>query len=189
MRIAVLGTSSNPPHNDHIFIAREVLRHKFADEVWVVPCRSHVFDKSLWPRKYRWKMTKLLEEKGIRACDIEINRPGKSYTLDTVLLLKKKYPQHTFYWIVGSDLIISGEYKKWKEWPRLKKEIQFLLIRRPGYAITPATEKCFIKTGICGSNLSSTFIRKRLKNSLPIDLFVPKKIAKYIKYLKNRNLI
>ncbi|MDA2936307.1 nicotinate-nicotinamide nucleotide adenylyltransferase [Patescibacteria group bacterium AH-259-L05] len=189
MRIAALGTSANPPHNDHVFIAREILKRNFADEVWLVPCRSHVFNKPLWPRQYRWKMTKLLEERGVRACDIEINKPGKSYTLDSVLALKKKYPQHTFYWIVGSDLIVSGEYKKWKSWPRLKKEIQFLLIKRPGYAMMPATEKCFIKTGICGSNLSSTLVRKHLKKSLPIDSLVPKKIAQYLKYLKKNHLI
>lgn len=189
MRVAILGTSSNPPHNDHIFIAREVLKQNFADEVWIVPCRYHVFNKPLWPRQYRWKMTKLLEENGIKACNIEIKRPGKSYTLDTVLLLKEKYPQHTFYWIVGSDLIVTGEYKKWKEWPQLKKEIKFLLIKRPGFSLALAREKCFIKTNICGSGLSSTLIRERLKKSLPIDSFMPKKIAQYVTYLKKNHLI
>lgn len=189
MRIACLGTSANPPHLSHLLIARRILGHDLADEVWLIPCWEHVFDKKLWPYKYRWKMTKMLEEKGIRACDIEIKRKGKSYTIDTVMALKKKYPQHKFYWTVGSDLIVSGEYKKWSSWPQLKKEIRFLLIKRPGYSTAKAREKCFIKTNIHGSSVSSTLIRGRLKRSLDIDSLVPNKIAQYLKYLKKHNLI
>ncbi len=189
MRIACLGTSANPPHLGHLEIAKQILKQNLVDQVWLIPCRKHVFNKKLWPRQFRWEMVKMLEQPGIKACDIELQRKGKSYTFDTVIALKEKYPQHKFYWIVGSDLVVSGEYKKWEIWPQLKKEIQFLLIQRPGYSIAKVREKCFIKTGIRGNYISSTLIRERLKKSLEINDLVPLKIAQYIKYLKKYSLI
>lgn len=186
MRIACLGTSANPPHLGHLNVARQILKNKLADEIWLIVCWQHSFGKFLMPWKHRWKMAKMLEQKGIKACDIERQRKNKSYTIDTVKALKKKYPQHKFYWAIGSDLIASGEYKKWESWPQLKKEIQFLLIKRPGYSWAEAREKCFIKTKIRGSNISSTLIRERLKKSLNIDSLVTAEIAQY---LKKHNLI
>lgn len=189
MRIACLGTSANPLHSAHVLIIKQILKLNLADEVWIIPCRKHAFDKELLDWKYRWKMVKMLEKKGIKACDIEAKQKGKNYTINTVRSLKEKYPQHKFYWIIGSDLIANEGYKKWKNWSQLKDEIQFLIVERPGYKDVKITEKYFIKTGIRGYNISSTLIRKRLKKSLSIDSLVPKKIAQYLIHLKNNNLI
>lgn len=190
MRVACLGTSANPPHLGHLRLSRQLLKNKLVDEVWVIPCRKHSFDKPLLPWKHRWKMVKLMEEPGIRACDIEKNIPGKNYTIKTVRFLRRRYPTYKFYWIIGTDIVKTEDYKKWKNWPELKKKIKFLVVSRSGYKIKKPKDKCFsLLKNIQGSYISSTLIRRRLKENLPIEHLVPKKIANYLKYLKKHNLI
>ena len=59
MRIALFGGSFNPIHNRHIELAEKVLKDNLADQVWIVPCGNHAFNKSLAPAKDRIEMINL----------------------------------------------------------------------------------------------------------------------------------
>lgn len=179
-KIGCLGLSADPPHCGHLAIARLLLKKKLVDEVWLIPCYEHSFGKLLCPSKHRWEMTKLLEESGIKACDIEILRKGKSYTADTVRILKEKYRGYQFFWVLGSDIVKSGSYKKWKDWQGLSLSVNFLIISRPGF-IAKELPSGFILVEGSGSDISSTEIRKRIGRGLPIDNLVTPRIKKYIK--------
>jgi len=190
MKIACLGTSANPPHLGHVEIARRILKNKLVDEIWLIPCYRHAFNKKMLPWKYRWQMIKMLETPKIKACDIESRLKQKSYTINTVLALKKHYQQHTFYWLIGSDIVFSGEYKKWKNWPRLKREIKFIVVKRTGYPLPSKLPRYFINSKtLTHRNISSTEIRRKLSQNLSITALVPKKIAFYLKYLKKNKLL
>lgn len=107
-----MGFSANPPHFGHLEMARLVLNKKLADEIWLIPCFRHPFDKDLASAEHRWRMTKLLEDKNKKAKDIEIKQIKKNYTITTATKLKRKYPNYEFFWIIGSDIVKTGSYKK-----------------------------------------------------------------------------
>lgn len=177
--IGLLGLSANPPHNGHLGVARLVLKNKLADAVWLVPCYSHPFDKSLIAFEHRWKMALLMESKEMQVTNIEFRLKGKSYTIKTVEALKKEYPCHDFFWIVGSDIVKKKSYKKWRDWQKLASLVDFLVIPRPGFKINKLPPG-FMQVNGKISNISSSEIRERIRRGLPIGGLVPPKIKDYI---------
>lgn len=157
--VAIFGGSFDPPHLGHLGVIKKVLASGLVDEVWLIPNFSHSWKKTIASPDDRLKMCQLLKDSKVKTCDIEIRRGGKSYTIETVRILKKKYPDHYFYWLLGKDLL--KELSKWKDPEALKKEIEFIAF--------PETK------------ISSTLIRERIKKNLPITRMVPKKVAEYIK--------
>ena len=126
-------------------------------------------------------MLKLMEEPRIKCSDIEFQRKGISYTIDTVRALKKIYPRHEFVWVIGSDLVKDKSYRKWEKWKELTNEIKFWVIQRRGFEINASSLlSCFVLLDIKTLNISSTLIREQLKNKLSIKGMVPSKVEKYI---------
>lgn len=190
--IACLGFSANPPHEGHLDLAKFVLRRGGVDEVWLIPCARHRFKRDLLPEKHRWEMTKLMERSKIKACDIELQRGGISYTIDTIRELKRRYPAYTFLWIIGSDIVVDRSYRRWYQWSQLLRLTKFLVVERPGFPfhVKVRLPKCFriLKGGPelkLRRRISSTYIRNRLKKNLPINGFVTKKVEKYLGKMKS----
>ena len=179
-KIGLLGLSANPPHNGHLEAAKLLLKNRKVDEVWLIPCRKHSFGKVMASRIHRWQMAKLLEEPGIKISDVEIRRPGKSFTVDRVEILKKEYPDYRFFWVVGSDIVKFASYKKWKCWRKLSSSIKFLVVPRGGFKINKIPSGFIVVRGR-GSNISSTEIREKIRCGLPIDDLVHPKVSEYIK--------
>ena len=182
-KIACLGFSANPPHLGHLLVAQQVLDFTGVDEVWLIPCFQHVFDKQLIRAEFRWEMTKMMERPKIKACDIELQRKKKSYTIDTVLALKKRYPAYQFSWIIGSDLIKDESYKKWGRWKELEQEINFWVFPRKGFVLDKPLASCFnliSSSNLVISNISSTIIRERLRKGLSIKGLVTPEVEDYI---------
>lgn len=183
-RVALLGLSADPPHRGHLEMARLLLKKKAADEVWLIPCNKHCFGKKLASPKHRWQMVKLLEQHGIKANSVELSRKGKSYAIDTVMNLKKKYTDCIFSWVVGSDIVKTKSYLKWKDWKILSAMVDFLVIPRKGYGIAKIPPEFIPITGRI-SDVSSTEVRKKIRLGLPIKHLVPERIKEYI---ERRNL-
>ncbi len=187
-KIACFGFSANPPHKGHLFAVRDVLTHTDVDEVWLIPCGNHSFGKDLMPRRDRWAMTKLVARARVKAVDIELKRKGISYTIDTIGALRRAYPDYQFSWIIGSDIVASKSYTRWKSWHELCTKIRFFVIRRPGYPLREgALLPCFeiVKGGATRRrNISSTMIRKRLARGRTIKKLVPPRIETYLKKLE-----
>lgn len=181
MRIGILGGSFDPPHIGHLLVARQTREIVKLDEVWLMPYFAHNWDTTASSAKDRFVMTKLLEENGIIASGEEINRHERSYTIDTVIRLKKKFPQDSFFWIVGSDVL--SEFHRWKEWERLPSEITFLVFPRVDYpspATFPIGFQAVISASLVMTNISSSLIRQRIRKHLTIDNLVPSRVSSYI---------
>ena len=194
MKVGIFGGSFNPIHNTHVRIIEEILRRKLVDEVWVLPCRDHPFNKKFESAEHRVNMINLaikeMDSKKVKICDVELNSNEKSYTYDTIKKLKEKY-NHEFSLIIGSDLL--KEIEKWYKYLELVNEIKCIIFLREGYPIVlPKSLKnaCIIRED--PNNTSSSKIRERLYNSEAINYFVPCKVEKYIKknklYVNNNNL-
>ncbi len=192
MKIGIFGGSFNPIHNTHLRIIDDVLNKKLVDEVWVLPCRDHPFNKKFESAEHRVSMIKLaikgMRNKKVKICDLELKSEGKNYTYNTINKLKEKY-DYEFSLIIGSDLL--KDIKKWYKYSELVKEIKFIIFLREGYPIIlpkGLKDACIIKED--PNNTSSSKIRNLLKDSVKINNFVPIEVEKYIKrnklYQRNR---
>lgn len=183
-KIALFGTSANPPHIRHKEIVEAVIKNKMADEVWIIPTGNHAFGKNLAPAKHRLAMARMIAGVKIKVKDFELKRRGKSYTIYTVKFLQKKFPDYEFFWVFGSDIVANKEYLKWRDWKNLKKRIKFVVWPRRGYPLgrPPAIFRLIKMTP--KTNISSTEIRERLAKNQKISHLVPKTVENYIKKYK-----
>lgn len=184
MKIGLFGGSFNPIHKEHLRIIKYVLNKHFVDEVWILPCKIHAFNKSLIPAKDRIEMIKRAI-KGIdnaKICDIELKSAGKSYTADTVRRLKKKY-NHQFYFIIGFDIL--EQIAKWYKHGQLFKEIEFVAFKRKNYPFKAVKDmKIAYWVDWNDKDISSIMIRERVKKGKSIARFVHPEVEMYI--LKHR---
>lgn len=179
-KIGLLGLSADPPHLGHLAIAKLLLAEKLVEQVWLVPCYEHSFGKSLSSPEDRWQMVLLLQDKNIIANQVELQRQGKSYTIDTIKALQEEYRSCEFFWIVGSDIIKTKTYKKWRDWPELASRVKFLVVPRSGFKIRKAPAGFTLIKGKI-MNVSSSEIRERVKLGLSIDGLVLPKVKEYVK--------
>lgn len=180
MRIGLLGGSFNPIHNMHVQVIKYILNKKILDEVWILPCKKHAFDKKLESEKHRVDMIKLAIKgiKRAKICDIELRSKGKNYTYDTVKKLKKRY-NHDFFFIVGSDILCN--FNMWYKRVELMKEIQFIILKREDYPIKKIKGMRIYKIiNDEFKDISSTEIRDLIRNKKSIKNLVPKTVERYI---------
>ena len=128
-RIGLLGGSFNPPHEGHIHISRLALKRLFLDEVWwVVSPRNPL--KELDPDPFLSRKNKskdLIKTLRIEVSDFEIKKQNY-FSINTVRWVKQDYPNHDFFWLMGSDGLI--EFHRWKEWRQMFKTIPIIVFSR-----------------------------------------------------------
>lgn len=180
MKIGLYGGSFNPIHNGHIRVIKYLLKKKIVDEIWIVPCKKHRFNKHLADEKDRIAMIKLAIKniKKTRIDRIETKSKVKNCTLKTIRKLKKKY-KHRFFLIIGSDILY--EIKKWYKYEELIRESEFIVFKREGYSIKKVPKMKIILIREKGNRISSTGIREKISEGKPLKNLVPLSVNKYIK--------
>ncbi len=183
MKIGLFFGSFNPIHTGHLIIANYMANHTGLDKVWlVVSPHNPLKDKSGLIHVYdRLEMTKLSIEKAenIEVCDIELRLPVPSYTIDTLTHLKNLYPEHDFVLIMGADNLQT--LKKWKNYELILRDYQVYVYPRPGYEATEfENHPSVLITDTPLMEISSTFIRKSVKDHKDIRFFVHDKVHEFI---------
>ncbi len=191
MNVAVLGSSFDPAHNGHLTIARNVLKSQNVNKVILMPVNIHPFAKELTSLNHRLKMAKLLEGDDIKVSDLELKRNSTSYSIDTLQVLQQKFPNDKFYWIIGSDYLDT--FTKWKDAQKILSDFGLIIVARDTYMDIAKEFKKIINDKGLNKNIiilnaknfppldiSSSEIRKRVKEKKSISNFVPKKIEEYI---------
>jgi nicotinate-nucleotide adenylyltransferase len=184
MRIAILGGSFNPPHLGHMFICQYVLATNRADQVWIMPVYKHAFYKKLLDYSERMDMCNAIAKEfrfgDVQTCGAEMHTlvNDVNRTLPTIMALCRKYPNHKFSFVMGSD--IYWERKSWHEFDSLKKFADIIIIGRVGY-------KCptYSDDTIQIPNISSTDIRERIREGKTIDHLVHHSVLHYVDKIKN----
>ena len=129
---AIFGGTFNPPHIGHYEMLRSLENNPDIEEIMLLPDRipPHKVCDFLASDSDRINMCRLLSAdfKKAALCLIEFEREGKSYSIDTVRLLKRKYPQKSFAFVCGGDMLIS--FDKWYKYEELLREIPFIVFRR-----------------------------------------------------------
>ncbi|RMF94435.1 MAG: nicotinate-nucleotide adenylyltransferase [Candidatus Schekmanbacteria bacterium] len=133
-RIGILGGTFNPIHIGHLRIAEEVREKMNLKEVVFVPSYipPHKDEREIAPPHYRAEMVKIAIQDNpfFKISTIEIDRGGKSYTIDTVEEFKKKYDED-IYLISGIDTF--EEFSTWHRVDNLLRACNFIVTSRPGY--------------------------------------------------------
>jgi nicotinate-nucleotide adenylyltransferase len=133
-RIGLLGGSFNPAHRGHRHISLQAMRALGLDEVWWLvspgnPLKEGAKDMAPFHARFA-SATVVARGARIRVSNFE-QQEGTRYTIDTVKKLKRRYPQHRFIWLLGSDTLTN--FHKWRDWRGLAREVPIAVIRRPGY--------------------------------------------------------
>ncbi len=133
-RLGLLGGSFNPIHNGHLTIAHHVLERMQLSGVLFIPNGDppHKRDGSLAPAKARFEMVRLAiaDSPRFMMSDIEMQRTGKSYSIDTIRALQNHYdPSTELFFIIGLDAFL--DFPTWKEPHELLKICHFVVVPRP----------------------------------------------------------
>jgi nicotinate-nucleotide adenylyltransferase len=179
-KVGIIGGTFDPPHISHLLIANDVRQKLTLDEIWFMPNHipPHKQNKSVTPTPIRVEMIKaaVATNRCFRVETIELQREGPSYTYDTMLLLTKKYPETRFYFIIGADMV---EYlPKWHNIEKLLELVTFVGVKRPGYSFSSPFPVLEVETP--EMDISSTLIRKRVRDGWTSQYLVPDKVKEII---------
>ncbi len=183
MKIGLFFGSFNPVHNGHLIIANYVCETTKLDKVWlVVSPQNPLKQKETLLRDYdRLHLINLAIEdnKNLRASNIEFKLPKPSYTIDTLIYLKEKHPEHEFSLIMGSDNLET--LHKWKNYEMILNNYPIYAYNRLGSEENPFPK---IKTihflDFPFLDISATFIRENLRKGISMQYFLPEPVWKYI---------
>jgi nicotinate-nucleotide adenylyltransferase len=183
MKIGLFFGSFNPIHIGHLIIANYLVNYTDLDQVLlVVSPHNPLKNKSDLINMYdRLEMvTRALDDvENIRASDIEFKLPQPSYTIDTLTHLKERYPEHNFSLIMGSDNLAS--LKKWKNYELLLRDYKIYVYPRPGFEdLELINHPSVTITATPLMEISSTFIRKAIKDGKSVKFLVPDKVFEFI---------
>ena len=168
--VGIFGGSFNPIHNGHIKLAQQLKKRANLDEVWLMVSPQNPLKQSqdLLDDEDRMEMVReaVKDEPGIVACDYEMYLPKPSYTWNTLEALSRDFPDREFVLMIGGD---NWElFDKWYRADDIKKNYEIVV-----YTRTPGDE------GVI--DISSTDIRRRIREGRGIKRLVPKAVAELIK--------
>lgn len=192
MKIGVLGGTFDPIHKGHLIIGEFARTSAKLDKVIYIPSGTHPFknNKKITNSKIRSKMVELAIESNpyFEISNIEIEREGINYTIDTLKYLKDKYKEAEIYFIIGSDILF--EIEKWNEFEKLVNLCKFILFHRidnDEKKLSNKIQKLETKYNMNIKrvnapvlSISSTEIRERVKKDKSIKYLVENSVEKYI---------
>lgn len=182
-RIGILGGTFDPPHIGHLIIAEEVRLALDLAEVWFIPAYTppHKANTKTQPQQ-RLKMVRLATKNNpfFKVDTIEIERSGKSYTIDTIEELKRCHPDNEFYFIIGADMV---EYlPHWYRIEELAKLVTFVGVKRANYQLESRYSVLIVDIPLI--EISSTVLRERCMKGVSVQYWIPAPVYQYIKELQ-----
>lgn len=175
MDIGLFFGSFNPVHIGHLIIANHIILYGKVDEVWFVispqnPLKPQKELLNEYHRQYLLQSA-IDGENKLKCCTIEFHLPRPSYTIDTLVYLKEKYPLHNFSVIIGSDSFKN--IKNWKNSELLIKDYRFIIYKRPGFEINNEQAGNITVLNAPLLDISSTRIREMIRDKKSIRFLVP----------------
>ncbi len=184
-RVGFLGGTFDPLHLGHLWIAQDALESLSLDSVYFLPVPQSPLgkDKPVASFNDRFSMlaAALANHSRFKVADWERDLDPPYYTIHTVRMIKERIPDVDHFWIIGSDQ--ASLLHEWYAIEALAEEIEFIVVGRPGHGETDDTVKSLRIHSVSGHtcSLSSTDIRNRLKEGLPVDIFLPDGVYCYIR--------
>ena len=184
MKIGLFFGSFNPVHVGHLVIANVMVETTDMDQVWFVVSPQNPFKqrKSLLHEFDRYDMVSaaIFDNFSLRATDIEFNMPRPSYTIDTLVYVSEKYPDHTFHLIIGEDNLHS--FPKWKNHEKILEHYGLYVYPRPQSKPSVLKEHENVRmVDAPMMDISATFIRNCIQRGQSIKYLVPDSVEELIR--------
>lgn len=175
------GGSFDPVHRGHLALARTAVSQFNLSPLFIVPAYHPPHkEKTRAPFAHRLAMARLafagLPE--IVITDLEKQRGGISYTVDSVAYLRERHPGGEFYLLIGVDT--AAEIGTWKAPRRLARMARLLIAPRPGYHIDLEDYWRWDEVEMEPVEVAATEIRQAVRAGNPLVEYVPAAVAEYI---------
>ena len=199
MRLGIFGGTFDPVHFGHLALAEECLAAANLDELWLVPAASppHKGGKKLSRFDQRKEMLELAiagNEK-FKVEPMEADRPGPSFTIDTLEEIQKRKPNDELFLIIGGDSAL--EFSTWKDPAKIASLATIIVRIRPG-VIMPTEQEFISRLGkelgvppkvifVSGPpylDVSSSLLKERVSNNKSVRYLLPRAVEVYIQQKK-----
>jgi nicotinate-nucleotide adenylyltransferase len=190
-RIGLMGGTFDPIHYGHLFIAEEARVRCRLDRVLFVPARqpAHIQGKTAHAgAEERLRLTRLAVQghPDFAVSRVELDRPGPSYTIDTVQQLRTMWDNEIeLFYIVGGDSI--GELLTWHRAGELLRQCRFIAFARESYSTEAARQRFSAEQqtriewlATLSLPISSTDLRRRVRENLPIRYLTPDAVVEEV---------
>jgi nicotinate-nucleotide adenylyltransferase len=196
-RVGIFGGTFDPPHIGHLVVADDAAEALDLEEIWFIPAGSHPLKgrEVVGAGADRWAMllAAIQGKPRFRALDVELRRPGPSYSVDTLRELRAAHPDTRFAFLVGADVV--SEFHKWREPETIarladvvvlsrgengskeSKELKELKIKTAG---APGQGLALTRVRVTRVDLSSTEVRRRVREGRPFRYLVPHGVDRII---------
>lgn len=178
-----MGGTFDPIHHGHLVAASEVASELDLDEVVFVPTGQpwQKAGKKVSPAEHRYLMTVVAtaSNPSFTVSRVDIDRPGPTYTADTLRDLRRQRPDAELFFITGADAL--EQIMTWKDIEELWDLAHFVGVTRPGHELTDfgrGTDITLME--IPAMAISSTDCRQRVNHGKPVWYLVPDGVVQYI---------
>lgn len=183
-KVGLFGGTFDPIHFGHLITAQSVMEIRNLSQIIFVPTNTSPLKQEIESASpiHRFQMTKLATQyfKSFSVSDFEINKSGISYSIDTIKHFKNLYSNLEL--IIGYDNFLV--FDKWFKWEEILELVNVVVLHRffenSGQSKLNLDKFIFVDSPTI--QISSTDIRKREMNNLPIDLLVQPEVLNYIKF-------
>src|SRR5688500_4238776 len=171
MRIGLFGGTFNPVHRCHLEAATQTQRRLRLDRVLFIPSADppHKLSMSLAPARQRLEMVRIAirDMPAFQVSDVEMRRPSKSYSIETVHELQKEFgPEAELFFIIGLDAFL--ELHTWKQASELLRACHFVVLARPG-----STFSSLLKMSLLPSMDRAPLLALDTQRALQVDVPLP----------------
>ncbi|MEH6408094.1 MAG: nicotinate (nicotinamide) nucleotide adenylyltransferase [Leeuwenhoekiella sp.] len=185
MKIGLYFGTFNPIHIGHLIIANHIVEYSTLDKIWMVITPHNPFKKknTLLDNHHRYQLVQRAVEDypNIEASTIEFDLPQPNYTANTLIYLQEKYPEQEFCLIMGEDNLKS--FHKWKNYETILANYEIYVYPRVSSSTLPEEFKNhpgIHKVEAPIVEISSTFVRKALRDGKNCKPLLPDSVWKYI---------
>ncbi|MGB9302009.1 MAG: nicotinate-nucleotide adenylyltransferase [Anaerolineae bacterium] len=190
-RIGVIGGTFDPIHYGHLAAAEEArVRVKLEKVLFVVALLPpHKLDEEVTPVEHRLAMVRLgiASNPHFEISLVDVDRPGPSYTVDTISILQEQWgPDTELFFVMGLDSLV--EVPTWHQPERLTRLCHLVAVSRPRFEVdmrrleasVPGISSRVEIIGMPEVDISSSDLQRRVKEGLPIKYQVPEEVERYI---------
>jgi nicotinate-nucleotide adenylyltransferase len=194
MRVGVFGGTFDPVHIGHLIFAEQAREQARLDEVWFVPAprppQKEAQALTRFDQRVEMLALALAGQPAFRIDELEKERTGPSYTVDTLAELKRRHPEHTLLLLIGGDSL--ADLPTWREPARILSLAHLVVMTRPG-SVSLSSEELGKRLDLPGEvplevnlveapsiEVSSRDLRRRVAEGRSIRYFVPRAVEVYV---------
>lgn len=187
----MLGGTFDPPHYGHLALAEAALAQLELAQVLFVPAGAppHKPGRPITPTYHRAAMVEaaIAGQPAFALSRVDLDRPGPHYTVDMLALLQQTLPESELYFLLGSDSL--HDLPSWRDPAGILRQARLAVLGRPGWQAdwealeqaVPGLRERLVRLEAPMLAISSTDLRRRARQGLPLTGLVPPAVEEYIR--------